>query len=182
MGIVWRQVPDRDAGVEGDHTGQSCRSSARQPAGKAAKAGLPDAHFHDPRHAGLTLSAQTGATLAEVMRRAGHSSTAAAMGYQHAADQRDAAIAPASQRSREIDITPGKRRASDKRRSQRDQLWIGLCGAVSTSGAVAGGLFLSSVATVRSSELYVSYNEPKVATVHSRASSRPASSNGGTSS
>ncbi len=52
-----------------------------------------DAHFHDLRHAGLTLSAQTGATLAEVMRRAGHSSSAAAMRYQHAADQRDAEIA-----------------------------------------------------------------------------------------
>jgi integrase len=57
------------------------------------KAGLPDAHFHDLRHAGLTLSAQSGATLAEVMRRAGHSSTAAAMRYQHAADQRDEEIA-----------------------------------------------------------------------------------------
>jgi len=57
------------------------------------KAGLPDAHFHDLRHAGLTLSAQAGATLAEVMRRAGHSSAAAALRYQHAADQRDAEIA-----------------------------------------------------------------------------------------
>jgi integrase len=57
------------------------------------KAGRPDAHFHDLRHAGLTLSAQSGATLAEVMRRAGHSSAAAAMRYQHAADQRDAEIA-----------------------------------------------------------------------------------------
>lgn len=57
------------------------------------QAGLPDAHFHDLRHAGLTLSAQTGATLAEVMRRAGHSSSAAAMRYQHAADQRDEEIA-----------------------------------------------------------------------------------------
>jgi integrase len=57
------------------------------------KAGLPDAHFHDLRHAGLTLSAQTGATLAEVMPLAGHSSSAAAMRYQHAADQRDAEIA-----------------------------------------------------------------------------------------
>jgi integrase len=57
------------------------------------EAGLPDAHFHDLRHAGLTLSAQAGATLAEVMRRAGHSSAAAALRYQHAADQRDAEIA-----------------------------------------------------------------------------------------
>ena len=55
--------------------------------------GLPGLHFHDLRHAGLTLSAQSGATLAEVMRRAGHSSSAAAMRYQHAAHERDAEIA-----------------------------------------------------------------------------------------
>lgn len=54
---------------------------------------LPNVHFHDLRHAGLTLSAQAGATLAEVMRRAGHSSAAAALRYQHAADERDAEIA-----------------------------------------------------------------------------------------
>lgn len=54
---------------------------------------LPDVHFHDLRHAGLTLTAQAGATLAEVMRRAGHVSAAAALRYQHAADQRDAQVA-----------------------------------------------------------------------------------------
>lgn len=57
------------------------------------QAGLPGVHFHDLRHAGLTLSAQSGATLAEVMRRAGHVSSRAALIYQHAADQRDAVIA-----------------------------------------------------------------------------------------
>jgi integrase len=57
------------------------------------RAGLPEAHLHDLRHAGLTLAAQSGATLAEVMRRAGHSSSRAAMIYQHAAERRDAEIA-----------------------------------------------------------------------------------------
>src|SRR4051795_9656869 len=61
---------------------------------KARKAaGIEHAHFHDLRHAGLTLSAQVGATLAEVMRRAGHASAAAAIRYQHAADSRDREIA-----------------------------------------------------------------------------------------
>src|SRR3712207_5462557 len=36
---------------------------------------------HDLRHAGLTLAAQSGATLAEVVRHAGHSSPRAAMIY-----------------------------------------------------------------------------------------------------
>jgi integrase len=58
-----------------------------------AQVGHPDVHFHDLRHARLTLSAQAGATLAEVTRRAGRSSSAAALRYQHAADQRDAIIA-----------------------------------------------------------------------------------------
>ena len=57
------------------------------------RASLPGAHLHDLRHAGLTLAAQSGATLAEVMRRAGHSSARAAMIYQHAAERRDAEVA-----------------------------------------------------------------------------------------
>jgi integrase len=57
------------------------------------RADLPGAHLHDLRHAGLTLAAQSGATLAEVMRRAGHSSSRAAMIYQHAAERRDAEAA-----------------------------------------------------------------------------------------
>src|SRR3954463_1122239 len=61
---------------------------------KARKAaGIEHAHFHDLRHAGWTLPAQVGAPLAEVMRRAGHSSAAAGIRYQHAADKRDKEIA-----------------------------------------------------------------------------------------
>lgn len=58
-----------------------------------SKLGRDDIHFHDLRHAGLTLTAQLGATQAEVMRRAGHSSTRAAAIYQHAAASRDADLA-----------------------------------------------------------------------------------------
>jgi integrase len=57
------------------------------------KVDLPKVHLHDLRHAGLTLTAQTGATLAEVMRRAGHVTSRAAMIYQHAAERRDEQIA-----------------------------------------------------------------------------------------
>lgn len=56
-------------------------------------ADLPEVRLRDLRHAGLTLAAQSGATLREVMRRAGHSSTDAAMRYQHAADDRDRDLA-----------------------------------------------------------------------------------------
>ncbi len=41
------------------------------------------------------LAAATGATLAELMARLGHSTVSAAMRYQHAAADRDKAIAEA---------------------------------------------------------------------------------------
>ena len=56
-------------------------------------AGRPDLRFHDLRHTGAVLAAQTGATLAELMGRLGHSTPAAALRYQHAARGRDAEIA-----------------------------------------------------------------------------------------
>lgn len=56
-------------------------------------AGRPDLKFHHLRHTGAVLAAQTGATLAELMARLGHSTPAAAMRYQHAAKGRDAQIA-----------------------------------------------------------------------------------------
>lgn len=56
-------------------------------------AGRPDLRFHDLRHTGATLAATTGATMAELMARLGHTTTAAAQRYQHAARGRDAEIA-----------------------------------------------------------------------------------------
>jgi integrase len=58
-------------------------------------AGRPDLRFHDLRHTGATLAAATGATLADLMSRLGHSTSSAALRYQHAAADRDAAIAEA---------------------------------------------------------------------------------------
>lgn len=60
-----------------------------------AAAGRDDLRWHDLRHSGAVLAAQTGATLAELMARLGHSTPAAAMRYQHAAAGRDAQIAAA---------------------------------------------------------------------------------------
>ncbi|MFD8558210.1 tyrosine-type recombinase/integrase [Streptosporangium canum] len=57
--------------------------------------GLPDLHFHDLRHVGNTLAASTGASLKELMSRMGHSSTRAALIYQHASQDRDRTIAQA---------------------------------------------------------------------------------------
>jgi integrase len=75
------------------HLASSTFTRAWRPARDAA--GRPDLHFHDLRHTGATLAAATGATLAELMARLGHSTSAAAMRYQHAVSDRDKAIAEA---------------------------------------------------------------------------------------
>jgi integrase len=56
-------------------------------------AGRPDLRFHDLRHTGATLAAASGATLAELMQRLGHSTVSAALAYQHAAQGSDKRIA-----------------------------------------------------------------------------------------
>ena len=58
-----------------------------------AQAGREDLRWHDLRHTGAVLAAATGATLAELMGRLGHSTPGAALRYQHAAEGRDAEIA-----------------------------------------------------------------------------------------
>lgn len=59
-------------------------------------AGLPPGtRLHDLRHAGLTMAAQSGATLKELMTMAGHSSSRAALIYQHAAAERAQTVAAA---------------------------------------------------------------------------------------
>ena len=57
--------------------------------------GLTHLHFHDLRHTGNTLAAATGASTKELMARIGHSSSRAALIYQHATLDRDVVIAKA---------------------------------------------------------------------------------------
>ena len=57
------------------------------------EAGLEHLRFHDLRHTGNTLAAMTGASTKELMTRMGHSSTRAALGYQHATEERERLIA-----------------------------------------------------------------------------------------
>jgi integrase len=56
-------------------------------------AGRDDLRWHDLRHTGATLAAATGATLADLQARIGHSTVAAAMLYQHAAQGKGKQIA-----------------------------------------------------------------------------------------
>lgn len=76
---------------KGGHMSESSLTTVWYPA--RAKAGRPDLRWHDLRHTGATLAGASGATLAELKKRLGHSTTHAAMQYQYADDERDAALA-----------------------------------------------------------------------------------------
>lgn len=64
-------------------------SAARKAAGRT------DLRLHDLRHTSAVMAASTGATLAELMLRLGHSTPGMALRYQHVAAGRDAQIAEA---------------------------------------------------------------------------------------
>jgi integrase len=79
--------------ASGGHMAPSALYAVYHPARETA--GRPDLRFHDLRHTGAVLAATTGATLAELMARLGHSTVSAALRYQHAAAERDKVIAAA---------------------------------------------------------------------------------------
>ena len=90
--------PDKDALLFTARDGSShLQPSVFQGAWRKARAaaGREDLRVHDLRHTGATMAAMTGATLAELQQRLGHSSVNAALRYQHAAKGRDAEIVKA---------------------------------------------------------------------------------------
>ncbi len=71
-------------------------------------AGLPAGfHFHDLRHTGNQLAANSGATIRELMHRMGHGSMRAALVSQHATTDRDRSIAEALSALVDLDRTEG---------------------------------------------------------------------------
>lgn len=56
-------------------------------------AGRPDLRWHDLRHSGAVFAAQSGATLAELQARLGHTTAQMSLRYQHAAEGRDQLLA-----------------------------------------------------------------------------------------
>lgn len=109
--LLSHAAPGRDGllfpGRDGEHLAPSTlygKKSIVTKAGKVTRKGWgfyearaianrDDLRFHDLRHGGAVLAAQTGATLAELMGRLGHSTPAAALRYQHVAADRDQEIA-----------------------------------------------------------------------------------------
>ncbi|MCL3861753.1 tyrosine-type recombinase/integrase [Actinotalea sp. K2] len=85
----------RDALVFGTSTGRPLTGGSRTTMfARARRAiGRDDLTWHDLRHSAMTLVALTGATLPELMQRAGHATPRAALHYQHAADDAQRRIA-----------------------------------------------------------------------------------------
>jgi integrase len=87
--------PDADAllfpAATGGHLSARGLYDHYYPARDAA--GRKDLRFHDLRHTGAYLAAGTGATLADLMNRLGHSTVSAAMRYQHHTAERDRDVA-----------------------------------------------------------------------------------------
>lgn len=90
-------APGRDGLVFCGYRGQPMRRGTFYTAWKRATktVGLEGLRPHDLRHTGNTLAAATGASTKELMARMGHASPRAALIYQHATKDRDAAIAAA---------------------------------------------------------------------------------------
>ena len=88
--------PGPTAGCSWGRTGRPLGGPTSRPTWRTAveAAGVAGLHFHDLRHTGNTLAAE-GASLRELMARMGHSSTRAALIYQHASRDRERAIAAA---------------------------------------------------------------------------------------
>ncbi|MEU5219558.1 tyrosine-type recombinase/integrase [Streptomyces sp. NPDC020807] len=80
---------------QGPRGGLLRRSNFRDDwtAARAAAGVSEDVHFHDLRHTGNTLASSAGASTRELMTRMGHSTTRAALIYQHMTSDRDQHIA-----------------------------------------------------------------------------------------
>ena len=81
------------------HPGLSPLTLRPSPGARLEKSSIdrewPELRFHVLRHSGFTWSAETGASLAELMRRPGHPSQSATLRYHHATDTRDRVSADA---------------------------------------------------------------------------------------
>jgi len=113
--------PRRDAlifpAASGGHLAPATLYRVYYPAREAA--GRPDLRFHDLRHTGAVLAAATGATLAELMARLGHSTAGAALRYQHAAADRDKVIAVALSKLAGGTVTPIARTKSSRHKAAK---------------------------------------------------------------
>jgi integrase len=95
--------------------------------------GMPGLHFHDLRHSGNTLAAQTGTSLRDLMARMGHDNPRAALIHQHATSGADRAVAAALDEVLEAHET-GKGPTSDGASKRDDDGEDGAAGVLAKVG------------------------------------------------
>lgn len=102
-----------DALVVSTRSGRCAYSAAQTAITRTLRSlGRTDVRVHDLRHTGHTLAAASGATLADLMQRLGHSTVNASMTYAHAADDHGRAVAARlEERRAEVTELARKRRA-----------------------------------------------------------------------
>ncbi|WFE95628.1 site-specific integrase [Micromonospora sp. WMMD987] len=83
-----------------------------------SRIGQPNLHFHDLRHTGNTLAAQTGASTRDLMARMGHDSPQAALIYQHATAEADRAIAQALHEAVRTERKKTKKKSKTKKKTK----------------------------------------------------------------
>ena len=97
--------PGPDALVFPTRSGDCAYGAAQTAITRALRAmGRSDIRVHDLRHTGQVLAAQSGATLADLMARLGHSSVNAAMKYAHAASDHGRKVADQMEQARATGI------------------------------------------------------------------------------
>lgn len=86
---------DREALVFTTEAGRPVDKSRRSTLMRRARQAVEreDLTWHHLRHTGMTLAAATGAPLAQLQRRLGHSTVRASLIYQHASDDADRLLA-----------------------------------------------------------------------------------------
>jgi integrase len=93
--------PESHAPLFTGRTGERLRASSFWNSWDAARrtTGLTSVRFHDLRHFAATMFASTGASSRELMSRGGWRSVTMVVRYEHATDERDAALTKLSYRS-----------------------------------------------------------------------------------
>jgi Phage integrase family len=96
-----------------------------------AKTDLTGVHFHDLRHAGNTYTANAGANLRELMARMGHSTSRAALIYQHSTDQRQRVLADAVDKTARAELRQARKKPAKIARAARHSRASDGCGTES---------------------------------------------------
>lgn len=113
-------LPGEDALVFTGPKNAQLRRSNFSRAWQAAthKAALTGFHFHDLRHTGNTLAGAAGASLRELMERMGHSTTRAALIYQHQTSERARLIADAMGELLKAQLPPARPSGTQRARGR----------------------------------------------------------------